>query len=309
MRTRRTEAVGPGDLQGEDDEGDSSATEEDDDTAEDPDVSALPGAQRQSGGETGKRRAGHHRNRPYMFENTQAVAGADEDEYQGSDENDYEDIDNISDDEESEDEVDERNLLRSAEKDLIDEFERKEQRLNATVMTHDMTFMDLNEEGDLARRLSLQGSDDLTDDFGFPINMEEDPFHGYQKDGDNYRSLWEEAETALWRMPEATGSRESSDPASANQKRVRFQEVELDSSSGSDDEDPNEIYPDLLDAAEVPNLERMIALGVAFDARLEQNGFNDTESFYDFEDEDERVALQADEDSDSDEELSSSDCM
>ena len=314
MRTGRTEVVTPGDVEGEDDEGDSSATEEHDDTAEDPDVSALPGAQRQPGGETGKRLAGHDRKQPDMFsdigvtDDTQTVAGADEEEYEGSDEDDYEDVEDVTDDEQSADEVEERNILRSAERDLIGEFERNEQRRNATVMTSDMTLMALDEEEALARRLSLQGSDSQTDDFGYPINMDEDPFRGFQKDGDTYRSLWEEAETALWRMPETTRSRESSDPASANQKRVRFQEIEVDSSSGSDSEDPNEIYPDLLDAAEVPNLEHIIALGLAFDAKVDQNGFNDAESFYDFEDEDERLALQVDEESDSDEDLSSSDC-
>ena len=316
MRTRRTETVTPGDVEGEDDEGDSSATEEHDDTTEDPDVSALSGAQGQPGGETGKRLAGHDRKRRDMLEDivvaddTQTVAGADDEQYEGSDGNDYEDVENVSvsDDEESADEDEDRSILRSAEQDLINEFERQEQRQHATVMTNDMTLMALDEDKALARRLSLQLPGSQIDDFGFPINMDEDPFHGLPKDDENYRNLWSQAETALWRMPEMTGSREGSDPASANQKRVRFQEIEIDSSSGSESEDPNEVYPDLLDAAVVPNLDQLIAFGLDYDARHDQNGNNDNESFYDFEDEDERLAFQVDEESDSDEDLSSSDC-
>ena len=313
MKTRRSEIVESGDTQGEDEEGDSSATEEHDDTPEDPDVSALPGAQRQIGGETGKRLAGRDSNVPDMFgavstsSDAQAIAGTDEEDYEGSDEDDYEDLEDVSDGEESVNDVDERSILQSAEKDLIDEYERQEDRRNAVLMTNDMNFMALDEEQDLARRLSLQGSDSQTDEFGFPIDMNEDPFHGYGIAGATYQTLWVEAETSLF--PSMARSRESSDPASATQKRVRFEEILVDSASGSDSEDPNDAFPDLLDASELPNLKQRIALGLELGEGLNGNGFNDTESFYDFDDEDERLAFEIDEEeSDSDEDLSSSDC-
>ena len=313
MRTRRSEIVAAGDTQGEDEEGDSSATEEADDTPEDPDVSALPGAQRQSGGEPGKRLAGRDSKVPYMFkkvgvsDDAQTIAGADEEGYDESDEDDYDDLEDVSDGEESVNDADERSILQSAEKDLIDEYERKEERLNATLMTHDMNFMVLDEAEDFARRLSLQGSDSQTDEFGFPIDMNEDPFHGFNIENESYHDLWDQAETSFFGA--MAGSRESSDPASATQKRVRFEEIQVDSSNGSDSEDPNEAFPDLLDASEVPGLKRRIALGLELTAGLDRNGFNDAESFYDFEDEDERRAFEIDEESDSDEDLSSSDCM
>jgi hypothetical protein len=312
MKTRRSEIVAPGDTQGEDEEGDSSATEEHDDTPEDPDVSALPGAQRQSVGEPGKRLAGREPIVPDMFkvvstsDDAQGIPGADEEDYEGSDEDGYEDLEDVSDGEESVNDVDERSILQSAERDLIDEYERKEDRRNAAVMTNDMNLMALDEEQDLARRLSLQGSDSQTDEFGFPIDMNADPFYGFRVEGATYKDLWVEAETTLF--PSMARSRESSDPASTTQKRVRFEEIQVDSSSGSDSEDPNDAYPDLLDASEVPNLKQRIALGLELNAGLDRNGFNDAESFYDFEDEDERRAFEIDEESDSDEDLSSYEC-
>ena len=72
MRTRRAEVVTPGNGQDEDDEADSSANEEHDDANEDPDVSALPGAHSQSGGETEEHLAGHKS----KDQNEDAVGGA-----------------------------------------------------------------------------------------------------------------------------------------------------------------------------------------------------------------------------------------
>lgn len=296
MRTRRSEVVSPGDIQDEDDEGGSSASEEHNDETEDPDVTALPDAQPQNGGETGKRLAGHKPTQldtieaNNMTNDDQAVEGANE-ETEICDDDDYGDVENISDEGElSDSDSDDVDVLQAAEQDLRDEFELKVERR-------------------LARHLGLHDSESLTDEFGMPINLDADPFHGFARDDSMYSNMMAEAEEGVWGMPKTFRSRESSDPVSATQKRVRFEEVEIDvdDSSGSDSEDPNDAYPDLLDAADVPGLKSMIAQHAELDARFDPNDFSDAESVYDFE-ADERLAIQLDEESDSDDAMSSDEC-
>lgn len=317
MRTRRADIVAPGDNKGQDDDGDSNADDEDDGTVDDPDVSALPSAHSQNGGETRKRLAGQEPKQQAIFgadDIAQTVAGADEDSAKICNDDDYVGVENVSDVDEFGEPVDDYasddsdEALEAAEQELIDEFERTEPRRIANGITNDMTFMALDEEQALARRLSLQGSDSQTDESGLPINLDNDPFYGFGTGNNMYQDMLEEAEGGLWGMPDTFRIRESSDPASATQKRVRFEEVQVDSSSGSDSEDPNDAYPDLLDAADVPGLKQRIALGLKLDESVGRTDFNDAESFYDFEDEDERRAFQIDEESDSGEDMSSSDC-
>ena len=236
----------------------------------------------------------------------QAVAGA-EHHLDGSDD-DYADVENVSDSEASEYEADERSILKSAEHDLIDEFERTEDRRNTNIMTNDMNDMALHEDEALARRLSLQGTDSQVDGFNFEIDMNEDPFCGLARNDNLYDDMWKEAESAIWRMPDSIRSRETSDPSSTTQKRVRFEATPARSSSMSGSDDANEAFPDLFTAADDPTVKQRIALGLDVDFNVRPNDLNDNESFYDFEDEDERLAFELDEASDSDEDLSSDDC-
>ena len=315
VKSRQSGSAVIDDGQSDDENGDSSAIEEQQDTTEEPDAFALSGAQ-QSFDEAAKRLAGHEFGDQDMFENmsmtasSQAMAGATRDGY-GSDDDDYADVENVSDSEVSGaegDEDDERSILRSVEKDLIDEFERTEQRQNANIMMMDMNDMALDEDEALARRLSLQGTDGQTDEFGFAVNMNEDPFYGFSKNDNVYNDMWNEAESALWRMPQPARARESSDPASTTQKRVRFEEIHSRDSSRSDSEDPNESFPDIFAASDDPVVKQRIAFGLEQDDGFLQNDFADAESFYDFEDEDEKLAFEVDEESDSEDDLSSYDC-
>lgn len=312
VKSRRSEVVTPGDSEDDDGEGDSSAIEEQKSAVDEPDALALSGAQQQAVVPAARRLAGHKSIEADMFNDTdmtediQAVAGAENDGA-GSDDDDYADVENVSNSEESEDEVDERNILRSAERDLIDEFERTEERRNANTVAFDMNDMTLQEDEALARRLSLQGSDSQNDEFGLVIDMNEDPFYGFPKDDSIYADMWNEAESALWRMPETIRGREGSDPSTTTQKRVRFEETFSRSSSKSDSEDPGEAFPDLFTASDDPMVKQKIALGMEHDTGM--HDFPDTDSFYDFEDEDEKLAFEVDEGSDSDDDLSSDDCM
>ena len=315
VKTRRSEDVTPSIDQGEDDDGDSSAIEDDQSAADEPDAFALPDTQSQDSSKATQRLAGHEPEGDEMFqdmskadimqstEDTDCILDVNEDE-------DYADVDNVSDSEESDyDEADESSILRSAEQDLIDEFEKTEERRNANAMTIDMNEMALDEDEALARRLSLHGSDSQNDEFSLAINMNEDPFYGFSKDENTYKDMWNEAESALWRMPETVRDRENSDPSATTQKRVRFEEALLGSPTRSDSEDPNEAFPDLFAALDDPMVKQRIALRMGENIDLQQNEFAYAESFYDFEDEDEKLAFEVDEESDSDDEMSSYNCM
>lgn len=300
------------DGQGEDDDEDSSAMEEQTDAAEEPDAYTLPGAPQPVVGEDKLRLAGFGMENDDMFnemtmiDDAQAVTGVERDA-DGSDD-DYGDVENFSDSEASDDEEDEHGVLRSAEKDLIDEFERMEQRRNANMMVIDMHGMAIDDDEALARRLSLQPSRSQTDEFGLEINMNEDPFFGLAKDDNLYHDMWNEAESAIWRMPDTVRHRQNGD-SNGTQKRVRFEETQSRDSSITSSEDPNEAFPDLFTASDDPTVKQRLALALDQDVDFPQDGFDDAESFYDFEDDDEQFAFEVDENSDSENDSSSYDCM
>ena len=314
VKSTHASAITPADSQSDDEEGDSSAIEEQKSTGEEPDAFALSDAQQQVFNGAAVRLTGHELEEHDMFKDVsmtdeeQAVAGAQQSR-NGIDDNDYADVEYVSDSDESQDGADERSILRSAERDLIGEFERTEQRRNASTVTFDMNGMALHEDEALARRLSLHGSDSQNDEFGFPINLDIDPFEGLAKDDNKYEDMCYEAESALWRMPETVRSREGSDPAATLQKRVRFEDVFSTGSSRSNSEDANDAFPDLFTALDDPGVMQSIALGMEQDSSLHHADFGDAESFFDFEDEDEKLAFEVDEESDSDDDRSSYDCM
>ena len=315
VKPRHTAGTPPaGDSQNEDDEGDSSAVEEHRNAADEPDVFALSGAPRLRVDEAAQHLAGHKSRDEDMFhavvwdDTPQAFAGAECDPNE-SDE-DYADVENVSDSDESETDQDDRGILRSAEQDLIDEFERTEQRRNASSMANDLNDLDLQEDTAIARHWNSQSIGNI---FGIDeVNMDEDPFFGLQNDDSLYKDMLDDAEFAIWRMPDSLRDREDSNPSSATQKRVRFEEEQsgrssLASSDGT--EDPGEAFPDLFAAADDPAVKHQLSLSHEQDVASQQHDLVDTESFYDFEDEDEKLAFQLEEGSDSDDDMSSYHCM
>ena len=303
-----------GDGQGEDDDGESSAIEEQTDLAEEPDVHTLPGATQPIVGENTPRLAGFEIedddmfNEMTMIDDTPTSTGAEPGAEESDD--DYAGVEKVSDSDasdEGEQEEYEQSVLRSAEKDLIDEFERTEQHRNTSMMTMDMDGMGIDDDEALARRWSLQPSRSQFDEFGFEVNMNEDPFFGLAKDDNLYNDMWTEADSELWRMPDTVRHRKNSD--TGTQKRVRFEETHSRDTSITSSEDPNEAFPDLFAASDDPAVKQRLALVLKQDLESSQKIPDDAESFYDFEDDDEKLAFELDENSDSDYDSSSYDCM
>lgn len=175
--------------------------------------------------------------------------------------------------------------------------------------------MSVVEEASLARRLSLQSENSMDDgdDFG-DLDFTQDPFGGLPSNHEHYQDLIEDAEgyfdneLASWRIPDA--SRESL-TTSTNQKKVRFEERTFSrsrtSSLSSEEEDPRDSFPDLLDGSSGDQMSRsQILLGQMDDYAMQV----DNESVYDFDFEDpyEKAAFEIDGQSDSDSE-STDDCM
>ncbi|KAK3724176.1 hypothetical protein LTR37_001301 [Vermiconidia calcicola] len=310
VKSKHAGATPNSDSQGEDDDGDSSAIENTNSADEDADDFALSDDRQHDGREVARRLAGPELEDDdiltdiSMTDAEQATGGAEQDNELSDDEN-YDDVDNVSDSEGSESET-EDNVLRSAEEDLIKEFQKDEQRINAITMTTDMNEMAIHEDEALARRLSLQSSESQTDGPFAPVfDMDQDPFFGLSKDADEYTQMWNDAETALWRMPDTV--RDTSDPITTNQKRVRFEETRSRSSSRSESEDPNDTFPDLLDASDHAGLKQQFELSAETEYGISYGDFHESESFNDFEDDDEKLAFQIDEASDSADETSSYD--
>lgn len=295
------------DEQGEDESGDSSAIGEHASTTEDPDVSALPGTTASELGEETPRLAGlKTEDDDVIFDAEMLVdmQGVDVDDNESED--GYADVENVSDSEVAEDEDDENDVLRSAERDLIDEFERTEQRRSANAVTLDLSDMAIDDDAALAGQLNVNMRN-FADDLMLQIDMNDDPFLGLGQEDNLYHDMWNEAESAIWRMPETARTRDDGD-SHLTQKRVRFEEMEVAASSSSDSEDPNDVFPDLFTPQDDARVKQHFALGLEQDLDL-PNGFNDTESFYDFEDEDEKLAFEVDEESDSEYDSSAYDCM
>ncbi|KAK5169715.1 uncharacterized protein LTR77_005693 [Saxophila tyrrhenica] len=298
--------------------GGSSATEDATTTSEDPDDFALSSAtQSQSLRGAGQRLAGLKSGHGELSDTdmddaAQAVGGAEDDEAGVSDDDDYAGVDNVSDSGEEDLGLSGNQILRSAEQDLIQEFEKAEQRRSASTVTRDLDVLGLDDFDMDARSLGLlQSSPALSAMLFAPempsIDLNQDPFLGLSQDADEYQQMWGAAESLMWRMPETARSREGSDPASGTQKRVRFEKTPSSTPSISEDEDPNEAFPDLFTPADDPIVSQQIAFGVNHDTLLSQGDCNDTDSFYDFDDEEDKLAFQIDEDSNSSDETSTYD--
>ena len=223
---------------------------------------------------------------------------------------DYADVEDVSDSETSNDEENvEKEVLRSAEKDLIDEYKKVEQHRDASVMTHVMNDIAIGHEGSSSPSVEKQL------DFDFEVDMNDDPFVGLTEQDTLYRDMWTEAEVAMWRRPDTNPGAASVPNYAANTKRVRFEEVKSHKSSESgwsDDaeDEANETYPDLFAPQDDPALKRRYAFDADEDFNGQTDAFGDGDSTFDFEDEDEKFAFQLDEESDSDdEEMASSESM
>lgn len=291
-----------GDNEEDDDSDDSSIMDEDDegDALDEADAMALSNAH------TGEQRlAGLKADNVFFDDIQQAVAGAAMDSANASDDDDYAGVEEISDDEGS---VKDSQVMRAAEADLIDEFERTEERRNANVMTAEMDTMFLQDDDALARRLSLASNGSQpneSDPFNFDVDMNADPFSGFGFGDSQYQELYNDAESALsdWR-----NDRHNSEDSLERKKKVRFQEpheVLSRSSSMSSSEDQGEAFPDLFAAHDDPSLRAHFGLDVDLDAGFQND---DAGSCYDFDGEEERLALAIDEESDTDDESSSVEC-
>lgn len=243
----------------------------------------------------------------------QAIAGAESD----LDEEDYGDVEDASDgDSEADEDEEEETILRSAEKDLIEEFEHEfRPRSSQSVANDMMNDLTLGEDAALARRLSLQTEDSQQDELEVDLDFTQDPFGGLATTDDLYNELVEDAEHVFeseynelssWRQ-EPSSSRETSAPSTVMQKKVRFEETTISrSSSMSSEDDPREAFPDLFDARDGHELrQQMLLNGLNVDAGQD----NESTFEYDFEDEFEAKAFEIDGESDSDSEMSETDCM
>jgi len=277
----------------ESDDDDSSASDEQDDSTKEADVFALSGEHSL---------AGHCMNDTYRNDMFQATAGAEEEE-EVSPDGDYADVENISDDEDSVGDLHDGRLMRSAEQDLIQEFERTEHKHNANTMTEGMNEMLIQDDA-LARRLSPNSASD-SPAFGdeplrgvFGIDMNDDPFLGLSQNDGLYREMYDDAEEALglWRLPDSDRNQQKSQDTSSNKKRVRFEDIErtVSRSSSLSSEDANDAFPDLFAGQDDPAVRQRFALDMDPDAAFHYD-FDDAASFYDFDGEEERLALELDE--------------
>ena len=317
IQAERVDSIPVGDVESDDDDdGDGMAADEVGTNDDDADVSALSGAQQHNVEVAAQRLAGHDSDEERkmvidanMNDDDQATAGASEEDFMVDDEDDYGDLENVSDSDDEQSGV--KGILRAAEQDLVAEFETGEASRIAYHMSADLVMMDLRGAEQDAYGLGLLDTPaELNDDFDSTVNMNEDPFQGHSLLGDEYQHMWGTAESALWRMPETV--RESSDPTSATQKRVRFEEVreptESASPTDSEDEDPNDAFPDLL-AHDERDVANSGLLGMMVDDVFMPHDLDDTDSVYDFDGDDEKLAFQIDEESDSDSDESSYHCM
>lgn len=302
--TRTGDAVSD-DSEDGDGEGDSSSSEDEDDDIDEPDGFALSGAPRIGNGVL-SRLAGLSPADADMLDAGQAVGGAEQ-----LDEEDYGAVDDVSDGDESVVDVNEKNVLRSAERDLIAEFERTEKPRNTKAVSNEIGHLSLSDDAAEARQSALETEDSQQyNDLGvFNLDFNEDPFMGLPAHDTLYQEMIGDAEgllnsdLGLWRMNDQ--SRESSAPSSVTQKRVRFDEPTSSrtSSMSSSEEDHRDSYPDLFDGNDDPLLRHQMLMSSA-------DAIQDNESVYDFEDEYERAAFEIDEEeSDSNSDDSDDSCI
>lgn len=298
------------DVEDETGEDASSCVEEmdDDSGVEEPDAIALSDAQKWDSMNHEHRLAGLETGDTFMDDVSPTVAGASTDQEGISEDDEYAGVEDLSDGEESVGDSHDKNVLRSAEQDLIEEFEHTEERHNANDVTADMGTMFLQDDAASARQLGLASNDVFEEVFG-PLDMNEDPFHGLPTHDDLYQDLHAEAETALalWRQTRRHNSADSAE----TKKRVRFaepQETPSSSSSMSSSEDPSDAFPDLFADRDDATLKSRYAVDVDTDASFRQD-YSDAGSCYDFDGDEERLALEIDdEDSDTEDGSDSINC-
>lgn len=198
---------------------------------------------------------------------------------------------------------------------MIAEFESSEKPRAAKAVTNELSRMSVAEEESLARRLSLQSENSMEDDNDFgDLDFTQDPFGGLPSNDQHYQDLIEDAEgyfdndLASWRIPDVNGETLA---ASTNQKKVRFEETTFSrsrtSSLSSEEEDPRDSFPDLLNGSSSDHISRsQMLLGQMDDYAMQV----DNESVYDFDFEDpyEKAAFEIDEQSDSESDATD-DCM
>nr|POF04217.1 hypothetical protein CFP56_21972 [Quercus suber] len=227
-----------------------------------------------------------------MNENKPAVTGADLDD----------NYDAIGSDAGSLSEENDNVLLRVAAEDLREEYESLEQELldqnivAIAVQASEEPPASLNDIGMSQAQLKSLYSPYFGPQRGTILDLNEDPFAGLPPNDSLYREMWEVAESSMWRKQDPAQARESSAESASNKKRVRFEETKAEdarsrrsSSSSEEDQDPGEAFPDLFTALEEDASARHnVIVGESFGI-----DFGDTESYYDYE-EDERLALDND---------------
>ncbi|KAK1820682.1 hypothetical protein LTR12_004846 [Friedmanniomyces endolithicus] len=290
--SRESSIVSDADSDEEAEEADSSADEASDEEESEPDESALSDVRAQL------RLAGFASRDMFEDDTAQAVTGAT---MSDDDDGDYAGVEDLSDDEEDIGESNDLSVLRAAEQDLRDEFERTEQRRNADSMTDGMDTMFLQRDEAFARRLGLQVGQSQPDGLGFSVNLDDDPFVGLQFDDSLYQEMYDDAEKALGM---GIGNEDQCNLQSREgSAALRFQEPHKTpsrQSSMSNSDDPNDLYPDLFDAQDDPALRQRFGLDVDLDANFRMD-YSDAGSCYDFDGDEERMALAIDdEESDSD---------
>ncbi|KAK4553591.1 hypothetical protein LTR86_009387 [Recurvomyces mirabilis] len=244
-----------------------------------------------------------------------AVAGASV-SGEDDDDDDYTGVADVSDDEEDVGEDNEDVVRRAAERDLIAEFDRAEQRRDTAEMAAEMDsmFLGTNQQDALARELGLASDSAGPTEFNYDVDMNDDPFVGLDLGDSLYRDMYDDAERALgiWDQASTPLARHNSEESTETKKRVRFAEPQetfsrsSSMSSVDEDQDPNEIFPDLFDVQDDPALRQQFGLDVDIDAQFSFD-FDDSGSVYDFDGDEERLAVVVDdEESDSDDMSSSS---
>jgi hypothetical protein len=285
----------------ESDEADSSgiSSDEDENEDEDGDAMALSGSHTLAGFEDEQCLAGLLDDDMFANETPQAVAGADTPD---DDDTAYAGMDDLSDEGET-GEADDDSIWQEAERDLIEEFEETERRRPSNSKIEflgDMSFS--MDETQIARELGLLRPDlDMGGELDFNVNMNDDPFVGLAPDDSLYHAMYDDAERALGLDADAVSGRprQDSEDSTETKKRVRFLEPEAttmsrsSSMSSSEEQDPNDLFPDLFDARDDPALRRHFGLDVDIDASFHFD-LDDAGSCYDFDGDEERLALALD---------------
>ncbi|WPH02815.1 Hypothetical protein R9X50_00568300 [Acrodontium crateriforme] len=257
------------------DEDNGSAVEDQEASVDEPDASALSVVRKRLAGlQSGD-------------DSEQATSGAEQEDS----DDEYAGLDEISDDDDDDEKTEvekEADVLRNAELDLIQEFERKEHRRTT--------------DSALDHMFNAGANGGAEDDSNSVVDLNEDPFAGLEAHDSLYQDLWNDAEydLGLWRLPIDQDHPESM----GNKKRVRFEEARSRSLSVSSNSsvDANETFPDLFMAQDDPALAQHFAIDMDPDATF-TGDYSDAESCYDFDGEEEIIAFEVDEDmSDSDEE-------